>query len=205
MRTRPLSCRDSGRRASDRHPVAVLRAHPLIVLAVAIILLGGVPLTRARARGSATAAGGELSVLFVGMTNAPTPMMPMLAITRAQGDLYALFALTNTSKDKDLEFFTLGAEKWDGTQWHEFIPAVGGPTNYWREVTGARVLPPSGGCVAAAAWPTGLAASNAWRLRLSVALAPLPLFKAANNAFGKEIFQPRRRRTTASPEVSPSP
>lgn len=171
-----------------------------LALALAAILGVGLVARRSQVK-QGSGSPNDLAMVFLGLTNAPRLTLPVLAVSRAGDGLYALFGLTNQTAAAYLRYRTVGVERADGTNWIEFVSLVGWPTNYWRGVGGS-LVPPGMGWIAAVPWPTGLAVTNRWRLRLEVGRERNWPLQVINQWLGKEVFTPRSPRLVQTPTVA---
>src|SRR5262245_53620264 len=94
----------------------------LFIFGVGLLVLVTLPFCVRSPAPSATKS--DLSVILVGFTDNPVSMPPStpLAIAGSGKGLHALFAVTNTSTDKSIQFDTFAVEWFEGGAWKEFGP-----------------------------------------------------------------------------------
>jgi hypothetical protein len=169
---------------------------PFILLAVLVLLAC---LWLFRSAPSAPRAA-DLSVVFLGLTNDPGrsvyPVLSVLPGVSGGRGLHALFAVTNISQGRYVQFGISTVETHRGDTWRAYDSKV------FPAALGA-LWSPGYSALYAVPWPEGLPTDTPWRLRLWVAREPLPELAFVNQRLGRELFRPQGRHAVTSSSVTP--
>jgi hypothetical protein len=149
-------------------------------------------------------APNKLAVILVGLTNNPTRTMgpPPVEVCQGGTGLYALFLVTNITRNQFLWFKTAFVEQKTQGGWERLVPG----NTLWSGVEGSLWMP-SYSCLMAVAWPPGLSTNASWRLQVSYGREPsrfgILLNQKLEPMLGRELFHsgPEENKI-ASPEVS---
>jgi hypothetical protein len=137
---------------------------------------------------------GDVSIGFLGLTNNPGGSVAsrQLCVEGNGRGLHALFAVTNISPTRYVNFGIAAVETQDTEEWKPQ-----GPVSDRPELGNG--FAPRDGWHYAIPWPAGLERDKSWRLRLWVTRQPRLLsIKLRHHGFG---LRPSGRHTVTSPVV----
>lgn len=135
-------------------------------------------------------AAGDVSVLFLGLTNNPgRSIYPQFSVVSEGRGLHALFAITNISKNHVVQFGISDIERQTNGNWvvHE--------TEFHKSALGMTWMPGNGACYAIPLPRELKTSAIQWRLRMWVLREPNPFLLARFQRLGLERLGSKFLRT----------
>jgi hypothetical protein len=140
----------------------------------------------------------ELSVVFLGLTNNPGPaVVGQFASFSTGTGIHASFLFSNQSADQTNDFGVESVELWNGQSWSNYAR----PKNFYETL--GSVWPPGHEYKFLIPWPTNVAMTKEWRLKLwEEPTRREPSMAARINFFlGRDVLSLPVRYYTTSPVV----